>query len=166
MWLDDVDGVGGRCSTCHHPTTSSASRAPNAWLETTSDWVFLDDFAVAEGGGEPARPGPRGPAHQPAAPAGRVVEGRAEFGDAIDIQDRINLVVLDRLIVSKDGPTGSGGGVDEGVPTEDEDGNPLDLPFVPGVDLLWAVDDDPSNVEFGGSPRSTSRRSSRPPRTT
>jgi hypothetical protein len=35
----------------------------------------------------------------------------------------------------------------KGIQTEDEEGNPLDLPFVPGVDLLWAVED--SEVEFG-----------------
>ena len=149
MWLDDVDGV--ERAVLYLPTTIHYfQRKPrsNAWLETTSDWVFLDDFAVAEPAAE-NRLG-RVPVvrliNRPRLRDG-VVEGRAEFEDAIDIQDRINLVVLDRLIVSKTQAYRQRWM--KGVPTEDEDGNPLDLPFVPGVDLLWAVDDDPSNVEFG-----------------
>lgn len=73
--------------------------------------------------------------------------GRAEFEDAIDIQDRINNCVLDRLVIAKLQTYRQRWM--KGMPSEDEDGNPIDLPFVPGVDMLWTVDADPSDVEFG-----------------
>lgn len=72
-------------------------------------------------------------------------DGLGEFEDAIDVQDRINDTILNRLVIAK---------VQayrqrwvSGIETEDENGNDLDLPFVPGVDLLWAVDD--TDVKFG-----------------
>lgn len=74
-------------------------------------------------------------------------EGRGEFEDAIDIQDRINNVVLDRLIIAKMQAYRQRYLI--GLPSEDEEGKPLDLPFVPGVDLLWALDEDPDKVKFG-----------------
>lgn len=73
--------------------------------------------------------------------------GRSEFEDAIDIQDRINNCVLDRLVIAKL-QTYRQRWV-KGLPSEDEDGNPIDLPFVPGVDMLWSIDTDPKDVEFG-----------------
>jgi hypothetical protein len=74
-------------------------------------------------------------------------EGRGEFEDAIDIQDRINNVVLDRLIIAK--MQAYRQRYMTGVPTEDEDGNPVDLPFVPGVDLLWHLEDPEGVAKFG-----------------
>ena len=74
-------------------------------------------------------------------------DGRSEFEDALDVQDRINNVVLDRLVIAK--LQAYRQRWIKGMPSEDEDGNPLDLPFVPGVDMLWSVDADPSEVEFG-----------------
>jgi hypothetical protein len=74
-------------------------------------------------------------------------DGRSEFEDALDVQDRINNVVLDRLVIAK--LQAYRQRWIKGMPSEDEDGNPLDLPFVPGVDMLWSVDADPSDVEFG-----------------
>lgn len=71
--------------------------------------------------------------------------GLAEFEDVIDIQDRINNAVLDRLVITKMQAYRQRWA--KGISTEDEHGNPLDLPFVPGVDLLWAVEDE--NAEFG-----------------
>lgn len=73
--------------------------------------------------------------------------GLGEFEDAIDIQDRINNCTLDRLVIAKTQAYRQRW--IKGIPSEDEDGNPLDLPFVPGVDMLWNVDADPSEVEFG-----------------
>lgn len=73
--------------------------------------------------------------------------GVGEFEDAIDIQARINSVTLDRLVISKTQAYRQRW--IKGVPSEDEQGNPVDLPFIPGVDMLWAVDGDPSEVEFG-----------------
>lgn len=72
--------------------------------------------------------------------------GLAEFEDAIDIQDRINNGTLDRLVIAKTQAYRQRTAI--GIASEDEDGNPLDLPFVPGVDLLWTVDADPSEVKF------------------
>lgn len=72
-------------------------------------------------------------------------EGFGEFEDVVDIQDRINNTTLDRMVITK--LQAYRQRWVKGIPTEDEDGNPLDLPFVPGVDLLWAVEDE--NVEFG-----------------
>ncbi|MGH3099312.1 MAG: phage portal protein [Streptosporangiales bacterium] len=65
-------------------------------------------------------------------------DGLGEFEDLLDVQDRINNTVLDRLVISK--LQAYRQRWVKNIPTEDEDGNPLDLPFVPGVDLLWAVD--------------------------
>lgn len=72
-------------------------------------------------------------------------DGLGEFEDVIDIQDRINDTILNRLVIQKVQAYRQRWVT--GVETEDENGNDLDLPFVPGVDLLWAVDDD--TVKFG-----------------
>ncbi|MGH3448908.1 MAG: phage portal protein [Nocardioidaceae bacterium] len=71
--------------------------------------------------------------------------GVGEFEDVIDVQDRINNAVLDRLVITKMQAYRQRWA--KGIDTEDEDGNPLDVPFVPGVDLLWAVAN--PDVEFG-----------------
>lgn len=72
-------------------------------------------------------------------------DGMGEFEDVIDIQDRINNTVLDRLMIAK--MQAYRQRWVKGVQTEDEDGNEIPLPFVPGVDLLWAVEDE--NAQFG-----------------
>lgn len=72
--------------------------------------------------------------------------GLGEFEDAIDIQDRINNCTLDRLVIAKTQAYRQRTAI--GIASEDEDGNPIDLPFVPGVDMLWTVDADPSEVKF------------------
>jgi hypothetical protein len=68
-----------------------------------------------------------------------VGEGIGEFEDVIDVQDRINDTLLNRLMIAK--LQAYRQRWLKGVPMEDEHGNALDLPFVPGVDLLWHVDD-------------------------
>lgn len=74
--------------------------------------------------------------------------GMGEAEDVLDIQDRINSVVLDRLVVSKMQAYRQRWA--KGIQTTDDEGQPLDLPFVPGVDLLWAVEDEAA--EFGDFP--------------
>lgn len=70
--------------------------------------------------------------------------GAGEFEGVIDIQDRINNGILDRLVISKMQAYRQRWA--KGVTLTDENGNPTQ-PFVPGVDLLWAVEDD--KAEFG-----------------
>ena len=111
------------------------------WLPRTPSWDASDEVSAVEN--------PLGIVpvvrfvNRPRTKAGG--EGRGEFEDAIDVQDRINNVVLDRLIIAK--LQAYRQRYMKGVPTEDAEGNPVDLPFVPGVDLLWAVEDE--TVEFG-----------------
>lgn len=73
--------------------------------------------------------------------------GIGEFEDALDVQARINSVTLDRLVIAKTQAYRQRW--IKGLASEDEKGNPVDLPFIPGVDLLWSVDADPTEVEFG-----------------
>lgn len=70
--------------------------------------------------------------------------GSGEFEGVVDIQDRINHEVLDRMVISKMQAYRQRWA--KGVSLEDEEGNPTQ-PFVPGADLLWAVEDD--KAEFG-----------------
>lgn len=70
--------------------------------------------------------------------------GQGEFEGVLDVQDRINNAVLDRLVISKMQAYRQRWA--KGVSLTDEDGNPTQ-PFVPGADLLWAVEDD--KAEFG-----------------
>lgn len=68
----------------------------------------------------------------------------AEFEDVIDVQDRINNEILNRLVISK--MQAYRQRWITGAAFEDEDGNPIE-PFKPGVDLVWAVEDE--NAKFG-----------------
>ncbi|GAA0632225.1 hypothetical protein GCM10010174_61550 [Kutzneria viridogrisea] len=72
--------------------------------------------------------------------------GRAlgEFEDVTDIQDRINTVVLDRLVISAMQAYRQRWA--KGVDLEDENGNVQSV-FDPGADLLWAVPSE--NAAFG-----------------
>lgn len=70
--------------------------------------------------------------------------GTGEFEGVIDIQDRINHGVLDRMVISKMQAYRQRWA--KGVSMTDENGNPTQ-PFVPGADLLWAVEDE--NAQFG-----------------
>lgn len=70
--------------------------------------------------------------------------GFGEFEDLIDIQDRMNLAMLDRLVISKMQAYRQRWA--KGVSDTDENGNPQDQ-FTPGVDLLWSVEDE--NASFG-----------------
>lgn len=70
--------------------------------------------------------------------------GFGEFEDVIDIQDRINLTMLDRLVIGKMQAYRQRWA--KGVSMTDEHGDPVDA-FIPGVDLLWHVEDE--NAQFG-----------------
>lgn len=72
-------------------------------------------------------------------------EGMGEFEDVIDIQDRINETIFNRLVIMRMQAYRQRWA--KGIQTEDEDGNDLPLPFIPGVDLLWAVED--KDAQFG-----------------
>jgi hypothetical protein len=76
---------------------------------------------------------------------GAIGHGLSEMASVVDIQDRINDTILNRLVIAK---------VQayrqrwvKGIKTEDESGQPIDLPFIPGVDMLWAVED--IDAQFG-----------------
>lgn len=70
--------------------------------------------------------------------------GFGEFEDVIDIQDRINSTILDRMVISR--MQAYRQRWMKGTKITDEEGNPLP-PFDPGADLLWAVEDE--KAEFG-----------------
>lgn len=70
--------------------------------------------------------------------------GLGEFEDVIDILDRINTVVLDRLVVSAMQAYRQRWA--KGVSLTDENGNQQDQ-FDPGADLLWLVED--ADAQFG-----------------
>lgn len=70
--------------------------------------------------------------------------GIGEFEDVIDVQDRINNAILDRLVISK--MQAYRQRWMSGVSMKDENGNPL-TPLQPGADLVWSVEDD--KAKFG-----------------
>ena len=63
--------------------------------------------------------------------------GMGEFEDVTDIQDRINITILDRLVTQSAQAYRQRWA--KGVRTTDEHGNTDDA-FEPGADLLWAVE--------------------------
>lgn len=71
-------------------------------------------------------------------------QGVGEFADVLDIQDRINAVVFDRLVIGRMQAFRQRWA--KGIKFEDENGNPT-APFEPGADLLWAVEDE--KAQFG-----------------
>lgn len=70
--------------------------------------------------------------------------GHGEFEDVTGIQDRINVTVLDRLVIQSMQAFRQRWA--SGVQLYDENGNTVD-DFDPGADLVWAVED--TNVKFG-----------------
>lgn len=78
-------------------------------------------------------------------PMGEAEEyGLGEFADVTDVQDRINGVILDRLVISRMQAYRQRWA--KGIQLENEDGT-AEEPFVPGADLLWAVED--PEAQFG-----------------
>lgn len=72
-------------------------------------------------------------------------DGLAEFEDAIDVQERVNHLCLNLLQIAE--AQAFRQRYVKGLPTEDEDGNPIDPPFEALIHSLWAVED--TDVEFG-----------------
>lgn len=70
--------------------------------------------------------------------------GLGEFEDVLDVLDRINTVILDRLVISAMQAYRQRWA--KGVSLTDENGNPTDQ-FDPGADLLWSVEDE--GAQFG-----------------
>lgn len=70
--------------------------------------------------------------------------GIGEFEDVIDVQDRINNSLLDRLVISKMQAYRQRWMT--GVSMKDENGN-AQTPLQPGADLVWSVEDD--KAKFG-----------------
>lgn len=71
-------------------------------------------------------------------------EGLGEFEDVLDILDRINTMILDRMVISAMQAYRQRWA--KGVRLTDEDGNDTSA-FDPGADLLWAVEDE--GAQFG-----------------
>lgn len=71
-------------------------------------------------------------------------EGLGEFEDVVDVLDRINTVILDRLVISAMQAYRQRWA--KGVKLTDEEGNDTTA-FDPGADLLWAVED--AEAQFG-----------------
>lgn len=71
-------------------------------------------------------------------------EGLGEFEDVLDILDRINTMILDRMVISAMQAYRQRWA--KGVRLTDDDGNDTSA-FDPGADLLWAVEDD--SAQFG-----------------
>ena len=68
---------------------------------------------------------------------------KAEFADVIDIQDRINSAILDRMVMIK--MQAYRQRWIKGTSLTDENGDPV--PLTPGADILWVVEDE--DAEFG-----------------
>lgn len=66
-------------------------------------------------------------------------DGMGEFEDVIDVQDRINAGLLDRLVIAK--MQAYRQRWIKGVDATDENGNAR-APFTPGVDLMWTTPND------------------------
>jgi len=71
-------------------------------------------------------------------------EGLGEFEDVIDLLDRINTSILDRMVISAMQAYRQRWA--KGVSLTDENGNDTSA-FDPGADLLWVVEDE--NAQFG-----------------
>lgn len=104
------------------------------WLDDTSE--FEDGFADLGIDRCPVVPFINRPDYAPM--------GFGEFEDVIDVQDRINSTILDRMVISR--MQAYRQRWLKGAKITDDEGNPLP-PFDPGADLLWAVED--ADAEFG-----------------
>ena len=78
--------------------------------------------------------------------------GMGEFEDVTDIQDRINMTILDRIVTQSAQAYRQRWA--KGVSTKDDNGN--DEGFEPGADLLWAVE--APDAQFGDFAQSDIRQ--------
>lgn len=146
-WWDDVEGcqlaVLYLPERIHYFRSAAAVRAdtPNTQRWTPQSWTV--DDSITEGGvaDNPLGEVPVTPFVNRPDMAGN---GLGEYEDVIDILDRINTVVLDRLVISAMQAYRQRWA--KGVSMTDENGN-TNADFDPGADLLWAVEDEAA--QFG-----------------
>lgn len=147
-WWDDVDGCQRAIlflpDTIHYFATRKRARDSADPLWTAANW-FVDDSehpggSVVNALGEvPVVPFVNRP--------NMAGEGLGEYEDCRDILDRINTVILDRLVVSAMQAYRQRWAT--GIEMTDENGNP-DASFDPGADMLWAIADEKAKLgEFG-----------------
>lgn len=146
-WWDDV--ANAQLATVYLPdavhyyrTTASVKRdsSTSPWVATSWEPDLSEDYP------DGSAPNPLG--EVPVTPfvnrPDMSGDGLGEFEDTCDVLDRINTVILDRLVVSA--MQAYRQRYATGVDLTDEDGNPS-AEFDPGADLLWAVPDD--KAKFG-----------------
>ncbi len=145
-WRDDVAGC--QLAVVYLPRSvhyfRSTTSNPDATAEQiwgASGWV-VDDSEFAEGAAEnPFGMVPVVPfVNRPKIDG----SGVGEFEDCVDIIDRINNLILDRLVISA--AQAYRQRYATGLRVEDENGN-ASAEFDPGADLLWVSEDD--KTKFG-----------------
>lgn len=145
VWSDDVEraelAVLYLPDTIHYyraplDVTASSLWKPTHWDVDTSNAFAPQGIAVNPFGVPPVVPFVNRP--------DLTGDGLGEFEDVCDIQDRINTVILDRLVISA--MQAYRQRWVKGIDVEDASGRPQTV-FDPGADLLWAVGD--ANAQFG-----------------
>jgi hypothetical protein len=137
-WIDSIQGrqlaIVYLPDQIHYFQAVSTGMTPVEWDPKT--WEVTQDPSANPLGEVPVVPfinrRPRSPM------------GMGEFEDVTDIQDRINVTILDRLVTQAMQAYRQRWA--KGINVEDENGNPQ-RPFDPGADLLWIVEDE--NASFG-----------------
>lgn len=139
IWVDDV--AGERRAVLFLPDSTHGFTAP---LEggVAPTWAGFDSAAWEHSGASANTIG-RVPVVRVPNRMDLFGHTRPEFADVMDIQDRINGQILNRLVIAA--MSAHRQRWVKGVALEDEDGNPLDL--VPGADLVWNIESE--EAEFG-----------------
>lgn len=145
-WVDEVDNrrhaVVYLPQGTHYYQTSArpkldgetAGRTPVDWLPKAGDWEVEKEPTANTLGVVTVVPFAPNPTISSS--------GLGEFENIIDIQDRINDTVLNRLVITKLQAYRQRWA--KGLVVDDDDDQ---MPFVPGVDLVWTTED--PDVEFG-----------------
>jgi hypothetical protein len=143
-WFDDTENT--HFAVLYMPDTVyyfRSTQAAGGLLDTDTVWKperWTPDLTLTPDGSAPNPDGvvPVVPfINRPALTPG--TSGMGEFEDVLDVLDRINTVILDRLVISAMQAYRQRWA--KGVRMTDEEGNDTN-PFDPGADLLWAVEDD------------------------
>lgn len=145
-WWDDVEGAQLAVlylpEQIHYFRTTSAVKQNGSSPWAAGSWQVDESEEYPDGvAGNPLGQVPVTPFINRPDMAGC---GLGEFEDVVDILDRINTVILDRLVISA--MQAYRQRYATGVDLTDEDGNPS-ADFDPGADLLWAVPDE--KAKFG-----------------
>lgn len=131
VWIDDWTGQ--KMATLYLPDGIHKFRAPKDGTE----WSVREDSLPNPLGVVPVavfRNRPR-----------LLTGGRSEIGDLLDIQDRINKTIFDRMMAAEYSSYRQRYSIGMEIP-RDEDGNPR-APFEAAVDRLWMAED--PEVRFG-----------------